>query len=54
MSHRKNPLHTLVRGGPDCSKIRAPSTPSPKANAHRPMVWGSRSRASAVAAAVQP
>ena len=28
--------------------------PSPKADAQRPMVWGSRSSASAVAAAVKP
>ena len=39
---------------PDCSKIRALGPPSPKAAAHRPMVWGSLSRASAVAEAVQP
>ena len=39
---------------PVCSNIRAAGPPSPKADAHRPMVCGSRSRASAVAAAVQP
>ena len=39
---------------PDCSNIRAAGPPSPKADAHRPMVCGSRSSASAVAAAVQP
>ena len=55
MSHRKNPLHTLVRGGtPVCSKINALGPPSPKADAHRPMVCGSRSNISAVAAAVHP
>ena len=51
-------IHTPVSQGggepPDCSKIKAPGPPSPKAAAHRPMVWGSRPRASAVAEAVQP
>ena len=43
-------LHTPVRGEPpDCSKIRATGPPWPKADSHRPMVWGSRSNASAVA-----
>ena len=47
----------LVKGGgepPACSNIRAAGHPSPKADAHRPMVCGSRSSASAVAAAVKP
>ena len=39
---------------PVCSSIKAAGPPSPKADAHRPMVCGSRSRASAVADAVQP
>ena len=34
---------------PVCSKIRAAGRPSPKAEAHLPMVCGSRSSASAVA-----
>ena len=50
-------LPRLAEGGgepPDCSKIKAAGPPSPKAAAHRPIVWGSRSRASAVAEAVHP
>ena len=39
---------------PVCSNIRAAGPPSPKADAQRPIVWGSRSSASAVAAAVKP
>ena len=44
------PLPLVKRGGepPDCSNIRAAGPPSPKADAHRPMVCGSRSSASAV------
>ena len=41
-------------GPPVCSNIKAAGPPSPKAVAHRPMVSGSRSSESAVAAAVQP
>ena len=50
-------LLRLVKGGGDagvCSNIRATGPPDPKAEAHRPMVWGSRSSACAGAAAVQP
>ena len=58
MPLHENPIHTPVsqgRGGtPVCSNIKAVGPPSPKADAHRPMVCGSRSSASAVAAAVQP
>ena len=39
---------------PVCSKIKAEGPPSRKADAHRPMVWGSRSKASATAEPVQP
>ena len=49
-------LLRLPKGGgepPVCSNIKAVGPPSPKADAH-PMVCGSRSSASAVAAAVQP
>ena len=43
------------RGEPrDCSNIKAAGPTSPKAAAHRPMVRGSRSRASATAEPVQP
>ena len=51
-----NPPVRLAEGGgepPDCSKIKAAGPPSPKTAAHRPMVGGSLSRASAVAEAVQ-
>ena len=41
-------------GPPVCSNIRAAGPPSPKADAQRPTVWGSRSSASAVAVAVKP
>ena len=50
-------LLRLVKGGgepPVCSKIKAAGPPSPKAAAHRPIVCGSRSSASAVAAALKP
>ena len=54
----ENPIHTPVSlsGGepPVCSKIKAEGPPSRKADAHRPMVWGSRSKASATAEPVQP
>ena len=39
---------------PVCSNINPAGPPSPKADAHLPTVCGSRSRASAVAAAVNP
>ena len=57
--HRRAQLRLLrlAKGGgepPDCSKIKALGPPSQKAAAHRPMVWGSLSSASAVAEAVQP
>ena len=39
---------------PDCSKARAVGPPVPKAVTHMPMVWESRSSASATADAVQP
>ena len=44
-----------TRGSPRSARISGPSAPPlPKADAHRPMVWGFLSRASAVSAAVQP
>ena len=46
-----------VEGGgepPDCSKPRAVGPALPKAVTHVPMVWGSRSSASATAEEVQP
>ena len=48
-------LFLVESGGlPDCSKIKAVGLLSPKAAAHRPKAWGSRSRTSAVAEAAQP
>ena len=50
-------LLVSVEGGgepPDCSKSRAAAPPLPKAVTHMPMVWESRSSASATADAVQP
>ena len=50
-------LLRLAEGGgepPDCSNIKASGPPPPKAAAHRPMVWKSRSSALAVSDAVQP
>ena len=51
--HRRPQLRLLrfAKGGgepPVCSKIKAVGPPSPKAAAHLPMVWGSRSSAAAV------
>ncbi len=49
------PIHTPARGEPPvCSNSRAVGPPLPKADAQRPMVWESRSSASAMADAVQP
>ena len=50
-------LLRLAKGGgepPLCSNIKALGPPCPKAATHRPMVCGSRSKASAVADAVHP
>ena len=50
-------LLVSVEGGgepPDCSKARAVGPPVPKAVTHMPMLWESRSSASATADAVQP
>ena len=49
-------LYIPLSGGepPVCSNIKAAGPPSPKAEAHLPMVCGSRSSSSAVAPAVKP
>ena len=53
---RAAPVPHVEGGGepPDCSKPRAVGPALPKAVTHVPMVWGSRSSASATAEEVQP